>query len=115
MLTKKRQHIGVDTQRNLLLRPWPKDCVLEEIRAEFGHFRKIDVGVFHGINPLPPARRARKMCENICGIPPSANRKRVRIFLINVRSAQFGEGAMLMREVFAIFEIHAFALRAMDV
>jgi hypothetical protein len=55
------------------------------------------------------------MCENICGIPLSANRKRVRIFLINVRSAQFGEGAMLMREVFAIFEIHAFALRAMDV
>ncbi len=47
------QHVGIDTQGNLLLWPRPDYCVLEEVRAEFGRLGKIYVFVAHRVNALP--------------------------------------------------------------
>src|SRR6266851_205443 len=41
VLAEKREHVGINAQGNLLLRPRPENCVLEEVRAEFGRVGKI--------------------------------------------------------------------------
>jgi hypothetical protein len=53
LLAKKRQHVGIDPQRNLLLRSRPDYRARKEVRAEFGHIRKIYVFIPKCINPLP--------------------------------------------------------------
>jgi len=43
VLAEECQDVGIDAQGDLLFRPRPEDCVLEEIGAKFGCVGKIYV------------------------------------------------------------------------
>jgi len=43
MPTKKPKHIGVETERDLLLLTWPTNGMAEEFGTEFWDFREINL------------------------------------------------------------------------
>src|ERR1700733_4192184 len=53
MLAEECQHVGINAEGDLLLRPRPDDRILEEIRAQLTYVRKVDVFVSHRINSRP--------------------------------------------------------------
>src|ERR1035438_9450893 len=53
MLPKERQHVGIDAQRDLLLRPRPDDRVRKKVRSLLRNVGVIDVLIPHGVNSFP--------------------------------------------------------------
>src|SRR5579863_2118212 len=53
MFAKEGQHIGVEAQRNLFLRPWPDDRFGEKIGPLFWNIGKVNIFVSESVNSLP--------------------------------------------------------------
>src|SRR5580692_3855427 len=53
VLAEKRQHVGINAQGNLFLRPRPENRVLKEVGPHLWDIGIVDVFVAHRVNALP--------------------------------------------------------------